>query len=131
MYVERGVLSMKVIIAHPAQQHSFRLATALKKAGILDKYATTVYLKKRSLTQLVTFLLRGKFRERAFGRKNPDLSAEEVIQFCEGEGLLRLLVQNIPVLRKYHSKIRYHVADRFAGKVVSTLLTLIPYDTAG
>ena len=30
---------MKVIIAHPAQQHSFRFATALKKAGILDKYA--------------------------------------------------------------------------------------------
>ena len=36
----------KIIVAHPGRQHSFRLATALKKNDMLYKYITTVYDKK-------------------------------------------------------------------------------------
>ena len=36
----------KVILAHPGRQHSFRVAKALKEAGLLYKYVTTVYDKE-------------------------------------------------------------------------------------
>lgn len=48
---------MKVLVAHPAQQHSYRLAIALAQSGKLFKYVTTVYHKKKSLTALVAKLL--------------------------------------------------------------------------
>lgn len=43
---------MKILIAHSAQQHSYELATALKRAGHTVVYAITVYYKKNSLTWL-------------------------------------------------------------------------------
>ena len=44
----------KIIVAHPGRQHSFRLATALKKNNMLLYYVTTIYNKKSSwLMQLV------------------------------------------------------------------------------
>ena len=39
----------KVIVAHPGKQHSFRLATALERAGVLQYYVTTLYKKSDSL----------------------------------------------------------------------------------
>ena len=36
-------MQRRILVAHPGRQHSFRLASALKKAGVLDKYVTTVY----------------------------------------------------------------------------------------
>ena len=108
---------MRVLVAHPAQQHSYRLATALKKAGMLDKYATTVYYKSGSLTALVAKMLRGKFRTKAEERHCDALSDDEVIQFCEGEGLLKLVALNTPYFKKKYNQIKYHTADRFAKKV--------------
>lgn len=108
---------MRVLIAHPAQQHSYRLATALKHAEILDKYATTVYYKKRSLTALVAKLLSGKFRTKAEERHCGNLADDEVIQFCEGEGLLKLVALNTIFFKKHYNTIKYHTADRFAKKV--------------
>ena len=32
----------KIIVAHPGRQHSFRLATALKKNNMLLYYVTTI-----------------------------------------------------------------------------------------
>ena len=107
---------MIVMVAHPAQQHSYRLAEALKKAGMLSKYATTVYYKKPSLTWLAACFLRGKFRIKAGARHSAELSDAEVIQFCEGEGLLKLLALNTRFFNKYYRKIKYHTADRFAKK---------------
>lgn len=108
---------MKVLVAHPAQQHSYRLATALKRAGMLDKYATTVYYKSGSLTALVAKLLKGKFRTKAKERRCEELSDDEVIQFCEGEGLLKLVALNTKYFKKNYIQIKYHTADRFAKKV--------------
>ena len=52
---------MKVIVAHPDRQHSFFLATALKRRGILDAYITTIYDKETSITAKVKKILKGKF----------------------------------------------------------------------
>lgn len=37
---------MKVIVAHPGQQHSYKTAVGLKEFNQLYKYITTVYMKK-------------------------------------------------------------------------------------
>ncbi len=108
---------MKVLVAHPAQQHSYRLATALKRVGMLDKYATTVYYKKGSLTSVAAKALKGKFRTKAQERHCEELDDTEVIQFCEGEGLLKLVALNTPYFKSRYNQIKYHTADRFAKKV--------------
>ena len=108
---------MKIIVCHPAQQHSYRLATALKKKGMLSAYITTVYYKKGSLTKAVSKLLKGNFQKKAIGRRCKELSDNEVIQFCEGSGLLKLLALNIPFFRPIYYNLKYGTADRFARKV--------------
>ena len=108
---------MKVLVAHPAQQHSYRLATALKRVGMLDKYVTTVYYKDKSLTALVSKLLKGSMKTKAKNRCCADLDDNEVLQFCECEGLLKLVALNTRFLKKHYNRIKYHTADRFAKRV--------------
>ena len=108
---------MKVLIAHPAQQHSYRLAIALKKAGMLDKYITTVYYKNRSLTYFVSKFLNGSLKTKAENRHCTYIDDNEVIQYCEGEGLLKLVALNTRFLKNKYDQIKYNTADRFAKKV--------------
>ena len=64
--------SMKIIVAHPGRQHSFRVAKALKDTGLLYKYATTVYNKDSSLLMRFVKLFLGKNNyARAQRRKCP------------------------------------------------------------
>lgn len=106
---------MKVLVAHPAQQHSYQLAEALCRQGMLCAYATTVYDKKHSLTALAARLLRGNLKKKAEGRVSA-LPPEQVVQFCELEGLLKLLTMHVRFLRPLYRPIKYHTADRFARK---------------
>lgn len=108
---------MRVVVSHPEQQHSYRLATALKKAGMLEKYVTTVYKKKGNMTDIVSHLLPKKYRKKAESRHCDALRDDEVIQYCEGGGLLKLLSSYVPFLRRYYVKTRFMTADRFAHKV--------------
>jgi glycosyltransferase involved in cell wall biosynthesis len=108
---------MRVLVAHPAQQHSYRIATALKNAGMLDKYITTVYYKKRSLTYLVSKVLKGALKTKAENRRCESITDAEVIQFCEVEGLLKLVAINTRFFKKRYNRIKYHTADRFAKRV--------------
>ena len=108
---------MKILVAHPAQQHSYRLATALKRIKMLDKYATTVYYKKGNCTYIISKVLKGNFKKKAEGRHCNELSDDEVIQFCELEGLLKLVALNTKYFKKSYNKIKYNTADRFAKKV--------------
>lgn len=110
---------MKVLVAHPAQQHSYHLATALKKAGLLDKYITTVYYKPHSFTYWVTKLIKGNLKLKAQARQCDFLDNKEVVQFCELAGLFKLLCIYIPLLKPYYHKVKYYTADRFAKKVAA------------
>lgn len=114
---------MKIIVCHPAQQHSYRLASALKRENMLDSYITTVYYKPRSLTRLVAAILKGKYKEKAESRRNNDLNDNEVIQFCELEGLFKLLALNIPFFSRFYNYLKYGTADRFAKKVAHYAIT--------
>ena len=108
---------MKILVVHPAQQHSYRLAAALARKGWLDKYITTVYNKKGSLTHFVSNRLHGRDKEKAFGRNCPELNDDDVMQFCEIRGLLKLLVMRNRRLRPFYKWLKYHITDCFARKV--------------
>ncbi len=86
---------MKVLVGHPGRQHSFRLATAIKRAGVLEAYATTVYQGRRSATRILSRFLHGQAQERAAARVMRDLDDADVIQYGEILELLRLGVSRI------------------------------------
>ena len=50
----------RIIVAHPGQQHSYRLASALNRYGCLFSYITTVYNKKNGFVVKVLSLFIGK-----------------------------------------------------------------------
>lgn len=108
---------MKVIVAHPQQQHSYRLATALERRGELGKYATTVYMRPGSLTSLVAKFLPPFWRKKATGRHCDDLPDSDVVQFNEARGLMTLFCHNIPFANAHYDTIRRSTEDAFADKV--------------
>lgn len=95
---------MKIIVAHPGKQHSLRLAEGLERSGILYRYITTMYDKKRSLTHFALHFLKGNDKKKAAGRKNEYLPEEKVITMCEMTGLIgRLLDRLLPYPRVYYT----------------------------
>lgn len=125
----------KIIVAHPGRQHSFRVATALKKSGMLYKYATTVYDKEDSLLMRVTKLFLGKEdAKRANRRKCPLVSDDEVLQFCEFEGLLHLLLLRIDKTHRISKAYNRHISRKFQRKLANYIIkndvdAVISYDT--
>lgn len=49
----------KVMVVHPGKQHSYRTASGLEKAGLLDEYVTSVYNKPMTITRLLCGLSGG------------------------------------------------------------------------
>jgi glycosyltransferase involved in cell wall biosynthesis len=90
---------MKVLIAHPGKQHSYRTATALKQGKLLDAYVTTVYYKKNNLTSKIFHFLKEKDLNKAKLRRCENLDDCEVIQKHEFLGLIILLVMRLPFKR--------------------------------
>lgn len=81
----------KIIVVHPGKQHSYHLAEALKKEGMLLHYVTTVYNKKKSWTNFIGHFLKGDNKKRFLTRKS-EIFDENVIQFCELKGLILLFL---------------------------------------
>lgn len=125
---------MKVVVAHPFQQHSFRTAAALKKTGNLYKYVTTVYLKKGTLTSFLSKLLKGDNLKRTLGRRSEELSDENVIVFSEWANLLLLFFRRIDKKRHIYNwwyQITICLFNRSLFKYVkkSRIDAIILYDT--
>ena len=94
----------KVIVAHPGQQHSYRLASALKHAGLLDEYATTLYYRSpMSLLGLMAAVAPGDNGDRIRNRCNPDLDPSDVKQFYELRGIAETLMWRTRNVRRYSS----------------------------
>lgn len=91
---------MKVIVAHPGQQHSFHVAQAVKKAGCLDCFVTAIYDKDSSfLMKLVKRFAGEKNRKKALNRKCDALDDREVLQFYPFLSLM------VIVLSRYVKKV--------------------------
>lgn len=94
---------VKVIVAHPAQQHSFKTAEQLHKREILDSYVTSIYLKEGSYTAKLIKFLKKDDLIRANGRKSDNIPDEKVILFCEISGLILLALRRINSLKLIYS----------------------------
>ena len=108
----------KIIVAHPGRQHSFRLATALKKNNMLLYYVTTIYNKKSSwLMQVIQLFLSKDNLKRANNRKNSFLKDTDVIQYCEFRGMVEALLVRIDRSHRVYRFMQRHDSDRFGIKV--------------
>ena len=127
---------MKVIVAHPGQQHSYKTAVGLKKSNQLYKYITTVYMKKKSITNMISRFLPNNIRIRAINRKCNELDDHEIVQFCELDGLILLFLQRIDKNKKLYDKWSLHITKKFGIKVAKYAIknnadAIIIYDTQG
>jgi glycosyltransferase involved in cell wall biosynthesis len=126
---------MKIIVTHPGKQHSYRVATALKKHNVLFKYITTVYNKDHSILMRITkFFIRRNDKERANLRKCSLLTDNDVIQFCEFRGLLLLLIIRLDKSKKIASWLLRYVSKKFQQKIAHYAIknnvdAIISYDT--
>lgn len=111
---------MKVIVAHPGRQHSFRLASALKKAGMLELYVTTFYDKNTPANRAFRAVLPAALRSRADHRRNPDLDDGEVRQLCALGGVAEAAVYRLDHGRDAYRFLQRHNADRF-GRALAKL----------
>ena len=110
----------KIIVAHPGKQHSYRLASALKKREYLFKYITTVYNKESSLLMnICKLILKNDTLNRLRNRKNNDLLDNDVIQFSELYGLVLLLILRIDSGKYFFNFLNDHLAKQFAKKVAN------------
>ena len=125
----------KVIVAHPGRQHSFRVAKALKDGGMLYKYATTVYNKESSiLMRIIKLFLNKDNYDRAQRRKCNDLKDDDVVQFCEIDGLLLLALQRIDFTRYFSVKYNGYISRKFQRKLAKYIINnnvdaVVSYDT--
>ena len=79
-----------IIVAHPLQQHSYKLATALEKSNMLKSYYTTVYYKENRFVYKILNKVLGKENiKRMKGRSNSFFD-RKVFQFNEILGLLHI-----------------------------------------
>lgn len=125
---------MKIIVAHPGKQHSFKTAEALNKNNHLFKYITTVYDGPKSYTALLKFILPSKLFNKVNTRKSSLLTTADIIQFNEIYGLLNLILLRIPVLKKFHSLYSIFITNEFGVKVARYAIkhnvdAVIMYDT--
>lgn len=109
---------MKFIIAHPGQQHSFRTATALKRAGLLHKYLTMVYDRAGSCTSRILPFLSENDLTKAKRRKCDELKDDEVVQFYEWSALITIFLAHFPRLSKIKDWWNLQMTRRFNKKVI-------------
>lgn len=126
---------MKVIVAHPGRQHSFRLASALKKNDMLLYYVTTIYDKDSSVVmKIVKRFLSNDNLKRANNRKNPDLNDNEVIQYCFFGGLIEAFLSRVDQTHNIYRMMQRYDAKRFGIKVAKLAIkenadAVIMYDS--
>ncbi|WP_317911313.1 hypothetical protein [Enterococcus faecium] len=94
----------KFVVAHPAQQHSYKIAEALIEKEMLFKYITSVYLKKGSILNKLLNIIPGENKLRAKGRHSDKICDEEVLLINEFSGLLLLILQRVKFLKHLYKK---------------------------
>lgn len=128
-------MKREYIVAHPGKQHSFRTASALKKADMLCKYVTTVYNSKKSKSiQLLYHILPESEKRRIQTRYNSDLSDRDVVQYCVLPGYIEIFLSRIRSLSNIYLLWQQMNADVFGRKVAKLAMKekpdgVILYDT--
>lgn len=110
--------NMRVYVMHPGKQHSFQLATAMKKVGMLGKYITSVYNKSGSITRLLIRFVKGDLRKKLCGRHCEDIYDNEVFQINELRVIITLFLNRFPRLQKFAEYWNLHTESLFYKKAM-------------
>lgn len=114
---------IRIIVAHPGRQHSFRIATALKEKNLLFKYVTTVYDKENSLImRIIKCFISKENRKRASKRRCPGLNDSDVVLFEQFLSFILLLVLRIDKTRKFSNALNDFISVRFQRKLAKYVL---------
>jgi glycosyltransferase involved in cell wall biosynthesis len=125
----------RVIVAHPGTKHSYRIAEALKKQGLLYKYVTTIYNKdKFTLIKVVSKFIRGDNLARATKRRCEHLEDSDVLLYNEFSSLLLLAFQKIDKNGNLSNRLSELISKLFQKKVARCAIknkvdAVIMYDT--
>ena len=109
---------MKVILAHPGQQHSFKVAAALKKSSYLGKYITAVYDKDDNYAmRLARKLVRGNDINKIANRKCIELDDEDVKTYYSFLSLVVIILSRNKKTKKMSSWLDRKISNWFGIKV--------------
>lgn len=125
---------MKIIVAHPGQQHSYQLASAIKKQGCLYRYITTYYSYRHKKNFLQKLPLPKSFSLRVGKRNCKDLDDLEVNTYCTLGFLCVAFLLRIDKKGNLYRKINEWLSYYFGWKVARFAIkhdanVVIMYDT--
>lgn len=103
-----------VVVAHPNQQHSMKLATALKKANLLHSYVTTVFYSKNSALGKLLQLLGPKFSAKLNRKRNPYLEPDAKV-LCGILGYIYYFLMRVSY--GISCKVYIYLTKRFGKKI--------------
>lgn len=109
---------MKIIVCHPGKQHSFQLATAAQKAGVLLSYITSVYLKKNSWTKALYDNAKGDLHKKIGTRRCNAIPDNRVLQYNEFRVILTLFLNRLHLSQKVAEKWNFLTESSFYKKVM-------------
>lgn len=123
---------MKIIVAHPGQQHSYQLALALKKQGCLYQYITTFYFFK-DRRGLISVLLKS-LCPRAAKRRCEGLEDDEVKTCITFGFFLVAFLLRFDKKGNLYRKANGWLSNRFGKKVAKYAIknkvdAVVMYDT--
>lgn len=124
---------MKIIVAHPGKQHSYKTAVAIKKYNYLEKYITTFYYKG-SRKKINENLMKQSFFKRAWDRHCSDMDDCEVITFYSNLFYILSFLLRFDRSKKIYRKVNDLLSDLFGKKVAYYAIkhqvdAVIMYDT--
>lgn len=124
---------MKIVVAHPYKQHSFKTAEALLKTNELSAYITSVYLRPGNLTDMVFHWAGKRDKQRAQTHKSEMLD-KVVIQYEELFGLFMTFMRRISMMNRIVPKLDLLFFKHFGRKVAKYAIrenvdAVIMYDT--
>ena len=125
---------MKVIVAHPGKQHSYKTAEALYVNNILCKYITTVYNKPSLFTNIINFFFPLSVKLKYNQRRSVLLPDSIVETKCTLLGLILLYIYKLPINKKIIDLFYKRVEDLFGIEVAKIAIKMnvdavIMYDT--
>lgn len=125
---------MKVIVAHPGKQHSYKTAEALYENNLLCKYITTVYNKPSIISKLINLFF-PKFIKDKFNQRRSEILPDYIVDTqCALLGLILLYIYKLPINKKIIDYFYRKVEDNFGLKVAKIAIKMnvdavIMYDT--
>lgn len=117
---------MKIVVIHPGKQHSFQLATALKKHGLLCKYITSVYYRKGSLTYYLQKIVKGDLKKKLIGRHCNAIDDSDVCQLNELMVIITLFLNRFPSLQKVAEYWNLYTESLFYRRAMNVVKKLKP-----